>query len=104
MKDTHLLWIGILAGMLVWAFAPGWLKAITVGAALVFSGLLAHVTTLHSRLHFHLTVPPLVIAAAGVGFGLFAWHYARKRGLAHLGEAELANRWSNVRRVSSLGW
>jgi hypothetical protein len=45
-----------------------------------------------------------LIGLIGVGFGLWAWHYARKRGLQHLGQSELKTRWNNVRGISRWGW
>jgi hypothetical protein len=101
----HVFWVGVLAGMAVIALGPGWLKLATLVVAVVLSGLLMRLRTLpHHHLQFHATVPPLLIAVAGVVFGLWAWHYARKRGLQQLGEHELRNRWGAMRGVSKWGW
>jgi hypothetical protein len=93
----HMFWYGVLAGTIVGAFAPGGLKALAIGAALVLSGLLEH---LFSHGHLHLPVPSWLIAVLGVAFGLWAWHRGRLRGLQHLGTHELRTRWANVRGVS----
>lgn len=100
-----MFWLGILAGMVVAAFAPGWMKAIVFIAAVVFSGLLVRIPAHPQGIaHLHLTVPPLVIVIGSLAFGAFAWHYARLRGLQHLGSAELRTRWANVRNISKWGW
>jgi hypothetical protein len=96
-----MFWTGVLAGMVVSAFAPGWVKGIVTVAAVLLSGLLAR---FHPRGHVHLTVSPLLIGAAGVVFGLWSWHYARKRGLQHLGESEARTRWERVREESKWGF
>jgi len=98
----HVFWLGVLAGMAVAVVAPGWLKAITAGVAVLLSGLLVNLPT-HGHDHFHAKVSPWLIAVGGVGFGLWAWHYARKRGLLHLGQSELNTRWERVREESKWG-
>jgi hypothetical protein len=77
----------------------------------VLSGLIDLVPRPSVRRHGHVAgrlvavpSPSWLIAAGGVFFGLWAWHYARKRGLQHLGAAELNSRWTNVRDVSKWGW
>lgn len=103
----HILWLGVLGAMVVSAIAPGWIKAIVFVAALMFSGLLVRLPV-HPHGHLHLTfaprVYPTLIALAAVGFGIWSWHSARKRGLKHLGDAELRDRWSRVRGISKWGW
>ena len=112
--DVNMFWIGVLAGMLVCA-GPGWLKALTFVTAIVFSGLLVRLTTghglhlpghgqEHGHVHLHATANPWLIAILAVLFGVWSWHYARKRGLAHLGAAELNTRWTNARKISKWGW
>lgn len=96
----NMFWVGVLAGMAVSAFAPDWVKAITAVAAAVFSRLLVRV----SPHHLQFVAPPWLIALSGVAFGVWSWHYARKRGLQHLGKAELNTRWKAVRGISKWGW
>lgn len=72
----NMLWAGVLAGMVVSAFAPGWVKGITIIVAALLSGLLVRVHPAH---HLHLVVPLWLIALAGVIFGLWSWHYGRLR-------------------------
>jgi hypothetical protein len=105
------LWFGILVGVVLGNFAPEWVKIVAFVIALVLSDLkyevsrnVHKVTNFHSVHNVHFTVPPELIGLVGVGFGLWAWHYARKRGLQHLGEAELRTRWSNARASSKWGW
>jgi hypothetical protein len=100
--DMNMLWIGVLAGMIVCA-GPEWLKILTFVVAVLFSGLLVHLPV-HGHGHPHATANPWVLAIGGVGFGVWSWHYARKRGLQHLGAAELNTRWTNVRKMSKWGW
>jgi hypothetical protein len=100
--DMNMLWIGVLAGMIV-CVGPEWLKILTFVVAVLFSGLLVHLPV-HGHGHLHATANPWVLAIGGVGFGVWSWHYARKRGLQHLGAAELNTRWTNVRRMSKWGW
>jgi hypothetical protein len=100
--DMNMLWVGVLAGMVVCA-GPGWLKAITFITAVVFSGLLMRLPA-HGHGHFHMTASPWLLAIGGVGFGVWSWHYARKRGLEHLGAYELRTRWTNARKISKWGW
>ena len=97
----NMFWVGVLAGMVVSAIAPGWVKAIVTVVAVMFSGLLMR---FHQRGHVHLTVSPYLIGIAGVVFGLWAWHYARLRGLKHLGESEMRTRWDRVRDESRWGF
>ncbi len=102
------LWIGVLLGVLVGAFAPGWVKPIVFVVALIFSDLV-HAASRNvqnaANLHnVHFAVPLWLVGIAGLAFGLFAWHYARKRGLQHLGAAELRTRWAAVRGTSKWGW
>jgi hypothetical protein len=102
-------------------------KAIAAGAAIVLSGALLRVTRItrqpvhvrvavpahgHVRVahlavqpatHFHFSVVPW-LAVAAVVFGIWSWHAARRRGLQHLGAAELRARWTNFRSVSKWGW
>lgn len=105
---SNALWIGMLVGVLVGNFAPGWVKIGAFLVAVVGSDLVQKAS---HRVHgapnlnsVHFALPPWLIGAAGVAFGLWAFHFARKRGLQHLGQAELRNRWTNVRRVSKWGW
>jgi hypothetical protein len=99
-------WIGILIGVPVGAFAPGWLKPIVFVIALLLSDLVytSSRNIQHNIQHTHFAVPLWLIGLIGVGFGLWAWHYARKRGLQQLGKAELNTRWNNVRGISRWGW
>jgi Na+-translocating ferredoxin:NAD+ oxidoreductase RnfD subunit len=97
----NMFWTGVLAGVVVSAIAPGWVKGITAVAAVVLSGLLSR---LHQGGHFHLTMSPALIGVAGVAFGLWSWHYARKRGLRHLADSELRTRWERVRDESKWGF
>lgn len=100
-----IFWFGVLAGMAVIVIMPLWVKIAAFITAVVFSGLVMRLRTLpHHHLQFHPTVPGWLWAVGGVGFGLWAWHYARKRGLQHLGEQELRNRWTIVRGISKWGW
>ena len=102
------LWVGILIGVPLGTFAPEWLKIIVFVIALVLSDLINGISgNVHNvaNLHnVHFAVPPWLIGIIGVAFGLWAWHYARMRGLQHLGQAELRNRWTNVRGISRWGW
>jgi hypothetical protein len=102
---SNALWVGILVGVPVGAFAPGWVKPIVFVIALILSDLV-HTTShnVHNVHNVHFAIPPWLIGIVGIGFGLWAWHYARRRGLQHLGKAELLNRWANVRGISKWGW
>ena len=99
-------WVGILIGVPVGSFAPGWLKPIVFVIALVASDVVRTTSHIGSQTvqHTHFAVPPWLIGAIGVGFGLWALHWARKRGLEQLGRAELKVRWKNVRGISRWGW
>jgi hypothetical protein len=98
----NLLWVGLLIGVPVGAFAPGWVKPIVFVIALVLSDLVR--TTSHNGRSVHFAVSPVLIGAIGVGFGLWALHWARRRGLQQLGRAELNTRWNAVRGISRWGW
>ena len=109
------LWIGLLLGILVSSFAPGLIKWGIFVVALVVSGLAAKAMHIgHSARGAIGThgVPVInvngvvlwLIAIAGVGFGVYQIHAARRRGLVHLGVAELNTRWANVRKISKWGW
>jgi hypothetical protein len=107
---SNALWLGILVGLAIGVFAPEWAKIVVFLFALLFSDLVqtvlhrvhsAHGTSVRSA---HFAVPPELIGAAGLVLGLWAWHYARKRGLQHLGRAELRSRWTAVRGISRWGW
>ena len=100
MDMINTLWVAVLVGVLIGAFAPEWIKFSAAVVAVVLSGLLVRVTAHHARF----VVSPWLIAVSGVVFGLWSWHYARRRGLQHLGEFELRNRWTNARTISSWGW
>jgi hypothetical protein len=99
----NMFWTGVLAGMVVSAFAPGWVKGITTVVAVVFSGLVMRVSA-HAPHHVHFAIPAWAFAWGGVAFGLWSWHYARKRGLDHLGVAEAKTRWERVRETSKWGF
>ena len=105
---SNALWVGILVGVPIGAFAPQWVKIPVFLIALLLSGLIhgaSHNVHNATNLHnVHFAVPPWLIGLAGVAFGLWAWHYARKRGLQHLGQAELRTRWAAVRGSSRWGW
>ncbi len=105
---SNALWLGILVGVPLGAFAPEWVKIVVFVIALLLSDLLHEAThNVHNvaNLHnAHFAVPPWLIGVIGLGFGLWAWHYARKRGLQNLGKAELNTRWNNVRGISRWGW
>ena len=105
---SNALWIGLLIGVPVGTFAPEWVKIPVFVIALVLSDLIhgtsqnvRNVTGVHN---VHFAVPPALIGIAGVAFGLWAWHYARRRGLQHLGQTELRNRWTAARASSKWGW
>ena len=113
----NMFWVGVLAGVLIGDFAFEWLKIITAIAAFLLSGILVraeHERAVHVRphghghaqqtTHLHVVLSPWLIAIAAVLFAGFSWHYARKRGLQHLAQAELNTRWTNVKKVSSWGW
>ena len=98
------LWLGIWIGVLIGSFAGGGIRL----AVFLISLLLWEVHTVTHAIggigHVHFTVPPVVIGIAGVAVGLLMFHFARLRGLAHLGQYELNTRWTNVRRISKWGW
>jgi len=100
---SNALWLGILIGVPVGAFAPGWLKPIVWVVALVLSDLV-HTQNVQNVQGLHFAIPPWLIGLLGVLFGLWSWHYARKRGLQHLGQAELRTRWAAARGISKWGW
>lgn len=99
---SNALWIGVLIGVLVGAFASEWVKIGAFVVALVFSDLVQKAS--HGVHGVHTAIPPWMIGVGGVIFGLMSWHFGRKRGLQHLGQAELRTRWRNVRRISKWGW
>jgi hypothetical protein len=115
---SNALWFGILVGLAVGLFAPEWLKIVVFLVALLLSDLVqtvvhrvhrAHGVSVHgvhsASVHsYHFAVSPLSIGVVGLAFGLWAWHYARKRGLQHLGRAELRARWTAARGISRWGW
>jgi hypothetical protein len=100
------LWVGVLVGVFVGAFAYEWVKLATVIVAFIFSGLFMRLERLRGQRfsHLHFMLPPSAIAIVAVLIALFSWHYARKRGLQHLGQHELRTRWNNVRGISKWGW
>ena len=99
------LCICLLVGILVGAFAPEWAKIGVFLVALVGSDLVQKAShSVHGVKGLHSAMPPWLIGVAGLAFGLWSWHFARKRGLDHLGKAELRTRWTNVRRISKWGW
>ena len=99
---SNALWIGVLVGVPVGAFAPEWAKIVLFLIALIFSDLIHGV--FHNVHNVHFAVPLWLIGVVGVAFGLWSWHYARRRGLQHLGQAELRTRWTAVRGTSRWGW
>jgi hypothetical protein len=99
------LLIGILIGVPVGAFAPEWLKILTFVIALLFSGLLVEAQGASRNIHdVHFSAHSWLIGIVGIAFGLWALHYARRRGLQQLGKAELGARWRTVRGISKWGW
>lgn len=119
---SHALWVGLLIGIPVGTFAPEWAKIGGFVIALLLSDLVqkvVHSVTAHSasvhRIHSvglhsasvqsaHFALPPWFIGALGLAFGIWSWHFARKRGLQHLGRAELRTRWTAARGISKWGW
>lgn len=102
---SNALWVGLLIGILAGVFAPVWVKFGIFLVALLASGLVTKAShSVHSAHGAHLAMPPWLIGVAGLAFGLCSWHFARKRGLQHLGQAELRTRWRNVRGISKWGW
>jgi hypothetical protein len=113
---VYLGW-GILLGMAVIYFPfPGWVRLITLVAGIVLSRLLFRWPFHgHAKVHGH-ALPGVHVHAAGLGkypvliaiiavvFAIWAWHYARKRGLIHLAAANLNTQWATVRSVSKWGW
>jgi hypothetical protein len=104
----NVLWIGVLIGVPVGAFAPGWVKPIVFAAAVVLSDLARttsrNVRNVHNINNVHFIWPPWLIGLIGLILALWSWHYARMRGLQHLGRAELRARWNTIRGVSRWGW
>ncbi len=105
---SNALWVGILVGVPVGTFAPEWARIVIFLIALLLSDLIhgaSHNVHNVANLHnVHFAVPPWLIGLVGLAFGLWAWHYARRRGLQHLGQAELRTRWTAVRGTSRWGW
>lgn len=99
---SHALWVGILIGVPVGAFAPQWIKIAVFLIVLLLSEVVHGVSHGVSSIHF--VWPPWLIGVIGVAIGLLALHFARRRGLEHLGQAELRNRWNTVRGISRWGW
>jgi hypothetical protein len=99
----NMFWAGILAGMIVSAFAPGWVKGLITVVAALLSRLVMRVNPRPPH-QLQFVVHPYLIALAGVVFGVWSWHYARKRGLQHLGATELQSRWTAVKGISKWGW
>jgi len=111
MKDFHLLWYGVMAGMVVATVAAVWLKLVVFGSALVLSDVLTYVLPKahalsheHQHHRFHVPGAPWLIALAALAFAAYAWHHARKRGLIQLAASEAETRWARVRSVSKWGW
>jgi len=99
---SNSLWFGILIGILVGTFAPGGVKIVVFIIMILLSDVV-HGTS-HDFHNIHFVVPPWLIGLAGLIFGLWAFHFARRRGLQHLGQAELQNRWTSARGISKWGW
>lgn len=99
---SHWLWIGIMVGVLVGTFLPELVRIVLFFIALLLSDLVHGVS--HDVSHIHAVLPLWLLGIGGVAFGFWAWHYARKRGLGHLGQAELSARWGNARKISKWGW
>lgn len=88
-----------------------WVKFGVFLVALLTSGLVTKASHsvhsahgIHNVVDVHPSMSPWLIGVAGLAFGLYSWHFARKRGLQHLSEAELSARWRNVRGISKWGW
>jgi hypothetical protein len=98
------LWLGIWIGVLIGTFGTGLIRL----GAFVIALLLWEVHSVTHAVgdvgHLRFTMPPVLIGIIGVVVGLLMFHFARKRGLAHLGAAELSTRWTNVRKISKWGW
>jgi len=108
---SNALWVGLLIRILAGAFAPVWVKFGVFLVALLASGLVMKASrSVHSAhgvynvIGVHPVMPPWLIGVFGLAFGLWSWHYARKRGLQHLSQHELRTRWRNARRISKWGW
>jgi hypothetical protein len=108
---SNALWFGILVGVLVGTFAPEWARIVVFLIALVLSDLayqaskgIHNIRNVHNVHNVHFVVSPELIGVVGIVVGLWAWHYARRRGLQHLGRAELNTRWTAVRGISRWGW
>jgi hypothetical protein len=102
---SHALWVGVLIGVPVGAFAPQWVKIVVFLIVLLLSEVVRGASHGVGNLsHVHFVWPPWLIGVIGVVIGLSAFHYARRRGLAHLGQAELRSRWTTVRGISRWGW
>lgn len=95
------IWIGVLVG----TFLPEWIRIVVFLITFWLSDLVHSASHDVSYFHsLHYAVPPWLIGIVGVLVGMWAWHSARRRGLAHLGQSELNTRWTNVRRISKWGW
>jgi hypothetical protein len=102
---SHTLWVGVLIGVPVGTFAPQWIKIVVFVIALLLSEVERGASHGVGNLgHVHFVWPPWLVGVIGVVIGLLALHYARRRGLAHLGQSELRSRWTNVRGISKWGW
>ena len=102
---SNALWLGVLAGVALGSFAPEWVRIVVFVIALLLSEVERGASHGVSNLgHIHFVWPPWLVGVIGVVIGLLALHYARRRGLAHLGQSELRGRWTNVRGISKWGW
>jgi len=98
------LWAGIMLGIIVGSWFPSWLRPVIFVLALVLWDVHRVTNVVGGASHLHYTMSPVVIGVIGVIVALFALHLGRKRGLGHLGQAELGTRWTNVRKISKWGW
>jgi hypothetical protein len=95
---SNALWVGVLVGVPVGAFAPGWAKIVVFLVALLFSDLVhGALHNVHNIHNVHFAVPPWLIGVGGVAFGLWSWHYARRRGLWGARTLLLALTWASMR-------
>jgi hypothetical protein len=108
---SNALWLGIVVGVLVGTFAPEWVRILVFVIAGLLSDLayqaskgIHNIHNIRSIHNVHSALPSWLIVIAAVVFALWAWHYARRRGLQHLGRAELNTRWTAVRGISRWGW
>lgn len=102
---SHELWVGVLIGIPVGAFAPQWIKFAAFAIMLLLSEVVRGASHgVHNLGQVHFVWPPWLVGVIGMAIGLWAWHYARRRGLEHLGQAELRGRWNTVRGISKWGW